>query len=101
MVVRLRLSDRGTERPPLAEVDEIIARRRAEADEFYATIHPRGASADERRIQRQALAGLLWSKQSYLFDVNAWLEGDDSSSPPPNLGGMCETSTGGISTRCA
>ena len=35
-----------------------------------ATIHPRTASEDERRIQRQALAGLLWSKQSYLFDVN-------------------------------
>ena len=39
------------------------------------------ASDDERRIQRQALAGLLWSKQSYLFDVNVWLDGDDPSLP--------------------
>ena len=40
-VLRLRLSDRGAERPPLSEVDEIIAQRKAEADEFYAAIHPR------------------------------------------------------------
>jgi hypothetical protein len=83
VVLRLRLSDRATERPPLALVDEIIAARKIEADEFYGAIHPRGASVDERRIQRQALAGLLWSKQSYLFDVNTWLKGDDLSSPPP------------------
>ena len=44
----------ATERPPLAEVDAVVAARRAEADEFYAAIHPREASADERRIQRQA-----------------------------------------------
>src|SRR5205823_377191 len=73
VVLRLRLSDRGSDQPPLDEVDTIVGMRRAEADEFYATIHPRGAGADERRIQRQALAGLLWSKQSYIFDVNAWL----------------------------
>ncbi len=82
-VLRLRLSDREGERPPLSQVDEIVALRKAEADEFYGSIHPREASADERRVQRQALAGLLWSKQSYIFDVNAWLEGDDPSSPPP------------------
>ena len=82
-VLRLRLSERQGERPLLSQVDEIIARRKAEADEFYGSIHPREASADERRIQRQALAGLLWSKQSYFLDVNVWLDGDDPSSPPP------------------
>jgi hypothetical protein len=82
-VVRLRLSDRGPARPLLSEVDAIVEMRRREADEFYETIHPRQASADERRIQRQALAGLLWSKQSYLFDVNIWLVGDDPRRPPP------------------
>jgi hypothetical protein len=81
--VRLRLSDRGEDRPHLSEVDTIVAARRAEADEFYSAIHPRGASDDERRIQRQALAGVLWTKQSYLFDVNVWLDGDDPGHPPP------------------
>jgi hypothetical protein len=83
VVVRLRLSeDRGLS-APLAEVDEVIARRKAEADEFYAAIHPRRAGEDERRVQRQAFAGLLWGKQTYLFDVAVWLDGDKSAPPPP------------------
>jgi hypothetical protein len=82
-VVRLRFSDRGPNRPPLSDVDATIAKRKAEADEFFAAIQPRGASADERQIQRQALAGLLWSKQNYIFDVNRWLDGDNPHSPPP------------------
>ncbi len=82
-VIRLRLREAAGERPALRKVDEIIAARKAEADEFYREIHPGTASEDERRIQRQALAGLLWSKQSYLFDVNRWLEGDDPAFPPP------------------
>ena len=44
---------------------------------------PREATADERLVQRRALAGLLWSKQSYLFDVARWLDGDDPAQPPP------------------
>ncbi len=83
VVVRLRLSDRGSEQSPLSQVDAIVAARRAEADEFYATVHPRGASVDERLVQRQALAGLLWTKQIYPFDVNVWLEGDNPQDPPP------------------
>jgi hypothetical protein len=83
VVVRLRLSDRSSERSPLSQVDAIVAARRAEADEFYATVHPRGASVDERLVQRQALAGLLWTKQIYPFDVNVWLEGDNPQDPPP------------------
>jgi hypothetical protein len=85
VVVRLRLRPGAEVRPSLDLVDEIIAARKAEADEFYGAIHPRKCSEDERRIQRQALAGLLWSKQSYIFDVNTWLEGDDRSSPPPEV----------------
>src|SRR5207302_1759864 len=65
------------------EIDGIFAARRAEADEFYASLHPPRASAEERNIQRQAFAGLLWSKQSYLYDVDVWLDGDSTSSPPP------------------
>ncbi|HYM60222.1 MAG TPA: glucosidase [Thermoanaerobaculia bacterium] len=66
-----------------AEIDAIIAARRAEADEFYAAIHPKNASAEERNVQRQAFAGMLWSKQSYLFDIDVWLDGDDPNHPPP------------------
>ncbi len=55
----------------------------SEADEFYDALAQPGATADERLVQRQALAGLLWTKQSYLFDVNVWLDGDNPDWPPP------------------
>jgi hypothetical protein len=81
-VVWLRLADRQLP-APLADVDKILAQRRAEADEFYAAIHRPTQSDDERRVQRQAFAGLLWTKQSYLFDVDVWLRGDHPDWPPP------------------
>jgi len=62
---------------PLKEVETIISQRRAEADEFYAALHPPKATEDERRIQRQALAGLLWNKQHHLYHVRRWPDGDD------------------------
>jgi len=81
-VIRLRLTDHP--RPqPLADVDAVVADRRREADAFFAHVHPVTATADERLVQRQALAGLLWTKQVYLFDVRRWLEGDNSNWPPP------------------
>jgi hypothetical protein len=82
VVLPLRFSP-GQLADPLADVDTIMADRKREADEFYAVAQPSHASAEEKMIQRQAFAGLLWSKQIYLFDVNTWLEGDDPSSPPP------------------
>ena len=82
VVLRLRLSDRQFDNP-LEDIETIVALRRAEADEFYAALHPPLASEDERRIQRQALAGMLWSKQVYLYDVNVWLDGDSPHWPPP------------------
>jgi hypothetical protein len=81
LTIRLRFSDKAES--SVAEVDEIIARRRREADEFYAALHPPNATADERLVQRQALAGLLWNKQVYLFDVRVWLDGDNPQAPPP------------------
>src|SRR5262249_6805582 len=69
VVVRLRLSE-GKQPAPLAEVDKVVRLRKREADEFYAAIQPPKASADEKLVQRQALAGLLWTKQSYIFDVH-------------------------------
>ena len=68
---------------PLADVDAVVSLRRAEADEFYAAVHPPNATEDEKLVQRQALAGMLWTKQIYLFDVNLWLEGDNPNLPPP------------------
>ena len=82
VVVRLRLTPDQLS-APLKDVDSIISQRHAEADEFYAAVHPPKASDDEKNIQRQAFAGLLWSKQAYLFDVNAWFEGDNPKYPPP------------------
>jgi hypothetical protein len=69
---------------PLDEVDAIVKQRRADADEFYGAIHPPRATADERAVQRQALAGMLWTKQIYLYDVEQWLTGDDPRHPPPD-----------------
>jgi hypothetical protein len=83
VVLRLRLTDNLSLEDPLGEVDDFVAQGKREADEFYEGIHPPGASADERLIQRQALAGLLWTKQNYIFDVNLWLDGDRGLSPPP------------------
>ena len=72
-VVRLRLTDAELAGPFGPGFEEVMARRRAEADEFYAGITAPGMSEDERRVVRQALAGMLWSKQYYGYDVERWL----------------------------
>ena len=82
VVLRLRLTPEKMDRP-LDDVDKIVAQRKKEADEFYAIVHPPKATAEEKDIQRQALAGMLWGKQIYLWDVDLWLEGDDPKMPPP------------------
>ena len=63
--------------------DEIFVQRIAEANEFYAERIPPGACEDAALVQRQAFAGLLWSKQFYHYDVRTWLEGDPGFPPPP------------------
>jgi hypothetical protein len=68
---------------PLGGVESIVQARRLEADDFYASIHPPLATADERLVQRQALAGMLWTRQIYLFDVAQWQSGDNPDRPPP------------------
>ena len=60
-----------------------ITQRKADADAFYAALQADITDADARDIQRQALAGMLWTKQTYLFDVRRWLEGDPAQPPPP------------------
>ena len=59
---------------PVEAFDAVMALRRKEADEFYAEVIPPSLSADESLVMRQALAGMLWSKQFYLYDVDRWLE---------------------------
>ena len=83
VTLRLRFTDKATPDRARRPSTAIIAARKAEADAFYAGLAPREATADERLVQRRALAGLLWSKQSYLFDVARWLDGDDPAQPPP------------------
>jgi hypothetical protein len=72
-VVRLRLSPK-TLPAPFAKFDAAIAERLADADEFYTKISPKNFSEDERRVHRQALAGMLWTKQYYYFDLDLWLD---------------------------
>jgi hypothetical protein len=82
--VRLRL--RLTQKPtadPFATCDETLARRRREADEFYAELQQGLDDPDARRVQRQALAGMIWTKQFYYYDVREWLNGDPAQPPPP------------------
>ncbi|WP_210585997.1 glucosidase [Streptomyces sp. GESEQ-35] len=70
--VRLRLT--GTElAAPWAEFDQVLDARRTEADVFFEGVVPDGLAEDERRVVRQALAGMLWSKQYYYLDVERWL----------------------------
>ncbi|MEW6273183.1 MAG: glucosidase [Thermodesulfobacteriota bacterium] len=88
VTLRLRLSRDGDDAPRAgsdgtADFDRVLQQRREEADAYFATLHPDGLDADERRIQRQALAGLLWSKQFFHYNVDRWLEGDPGEPPPP------------------
>ena len=83
-VVRLRLTPAGpgaldqsygTGAGPFGKhFDDVIQARRKEADEFYAGVIPRSLDADAANVMRQSLAGMLWSKQFFYYDVNRWLE---------------------------
>ncbi|MCA9921416.1 MAG: hypothetical protein KC421_03540, partial [Anaerolineales bacterium] len=81
--IRLRLTRQPEPQPaPFADFDATFATRLQEADEFYDSIQPAHLSDDERRIQRQAFAGMLWSKQLYYLDIEQWLNGDPVAAPP-------------------
>jgi hypothetical protein len=80
--IHLRLADEGPSAPPSTAIDE-MGKRQAEADTFYALLPGAPAGEEARLVQRQALAGLLWSKQYYGYDVRIWLEGDPAQPPPP------------------
>jgi hypothetical protein len=92
-VVRLRLSEvapaarartnRAAAGPLGDQFEATLQARRQEADEFYAGVIPARLTADEANVMRQAIAGMLWSKQFYYYDVDRWLEerGSDPFKP--------------------
>ncbi len=80
--ILLRLSS-TQHRAPFVDAGEIFKVRQAEADRFYAPYGAANLSADAHSVQRQAFAGLLWSKQFYYYDVDQWLYGDPAGPPPP------------------
>jgi Mannosylglycerate hydrolase MGH1-like glycoside hydrolase domain len=82
--VLLRLSSARTAEP-FADAEQVLALRQAEADAFYdSQFGAQHLTDDERRVQRQALAGMLWSKQFYHYEVQVWLDGDPSGPRPPD-----------------
>src|SRR5262249_27786527 len=82
--IRLRLSAKPPQSGALGSpFDNTFAARRHEADAFFETVAPEGASEDARMAQRQALAGMLWSKQFYDYNVHKWLTGDPTQPEPP------------------
>jgi hypothetical protein len=80
-VLKARLSQ--GEAGDVREVDAIIGLRKGEADDFYDAVAAPALSADERLVQRQAFAGLVWCKQLYHYDVAQWLDGDPAQPKPP------------------
>ncbi len=82
-VARLRFRPAEETAPPFENFDAVFANRRAELDDFYAALQAGIADADARAVQRQALAGMIWSKQFYNFDVRRWLAGDPLQPSPP------------------
>ena len=83
-VIKLRLSNRSDLTEPLGnEFDTIFQTRIAEADEFYQQINKAALNEDLINVQRQAFAGMLWSKQYYKFDIERWLKGDPTQPTPP------------------
>ncbi len=80
--VRLRFSDKNIELFDF-DFDDVFKQRKQECDEFYEEIQQEVVDTELRMIQRQAYAGMLWSKQFYYFNVNEWIKGDPAM-PKPN-----------------
>lgn len=83
--IRLRLfaEAEAPKNAPLADFDEALNTRVQEADAFWSTVIDSSLTAEEQAIQRQAYAGLLWSKQFYHYSVSDWLQGDPGVGDPP------------------
>jgi len=73
-LIRLRLSNAGSRNPFGSQFNQIIDQRRREADAFYRAVTPDRVDEDAANVMRQALAGMLWSKQHFFYDTEKWLE---------------------------
>ncbi|HVZ21919.1 MAG TPA: hypothetical protein VG871_12685, partial [Vicinamibacterales bacterium] len=82
-VFQLRFCDEAQPAPFGQPFEDVFVKRRHEADDFYAEVIPRDLSEDGQNVMRQALGGLLWSKQYYHYVVREWLAGDPAQPPPP------------------
>jgi len=79
--IYLRLGDVLIDAPFSKGYDSIYQQRKQEADDFYNEVLPDSLNDDTRNIQRQALAGLLWSKQYYHYDIEKWISNSDKIAP--------------------
>lgn len=84
LVLRYRLAPVDAGPIDIAGFDALMAARIQEAEAFYGALQRDIDDADARLVQRRALAGLLWSKQVYRYDVKRWLEGDPAQPTPPS-----------------
>jgi hypothetical protein len=81
-IFRLRLT-RSKQNFPFGDFEEILKTRRSELDDFYSELQHELKDEDARRVQRQALAGMIWSKQFFYYDIPQWLRGDPAHPKPP------------------
>ncbi len=82
VVIRTRLTA-GSARPAFTDFDRMLELRAREADEFYSQLQEGLTDPDARMVQRQAFAGMIWSKQFFYYDVPEWLAGDPAQPAPP------------------
>jgi hypothetical protein len=100
--VCLRLSNKPVSSPKsgvffdVKFFDEVVDRRKQEADEFYATVIPERATPDQASVMRQALAGMLWTKQHYIYDVYSWIHPDGTTVERPRNDAWAHLSTADI-----
>jgi hypothetical protein len=80
--IRVRLNDEVSEKP-FVGFEKVFDARLKEADDFYGELQSEIKSNDEKNVQRQAFAGMLWSKQFFYYDVMQWLKGDPAQPSPP------------------
>jgi len=81
-ILRLRLA-RATAGKPFVDFEKVMSDRRQEADQFYAELQSDILDEDARNVQRQAFAGMIWSKQFFYYDVPEWINGDPNQPAPP------------------
>jgi hypothetical protein len=85
-VVRARFAigdEAPTGKTAFVDFDDVFAQRKRECDEMYGAITPEGLDDEAKAIFRQSIAGLLWTKQYYAFDLERWLAGDPAMPAPP------------------